>query len=87
MGAEPDTTGSIAGTLHRGWIHLKSALGGGDHAILAATETGEDHAITQYTKALEETLPAPVRDMAERQLLSVRQAHDKVKVMRDALDN
>ena len=86
MGAEPENTGSIAGALHRGWMDLKSALGGGDHAILAATETGEDHAITQYTKALEETLPAPVRDMAERQLLSVKQAHDKVKVMRDALD-
>lgn len=86
MGAEPENTGTIAGALHRSWMDLKSALGGGDHAILAATETGEDHAITQYTKALEETLPAPVRDMAERQLLSAKQAHDKVKVMRDALD-
>ena len=86
MGAEPDTTGSVAGALHRGWMDLKSALGGGDHAILAATETGEDHAITQYTKALEETLPAPVRDMAQRQLQSVKQAHDKVKAMRDALN-
>ena len=86
MGTEPDTTGSIAGALHRGWMDLKSALGGGDHAILAATETGEDHAITQYTKALEETLPAPVRDLVQRQLQSVKQAHDKVKSMRDALD-
>ena len=40
--SEPDNTGSIGGALHRGWIDLKSALGGGDHAILAATETGED---------------------------------------------
>ena len=86
MGAEPDTTGSVAGALHRGWMDLKSALGGGDHAILAATETGEDHAITQYTKALEETLPAPVRDLVQRQLQSVKQAHDKVKAMRDALN-
>ena len=86
MGTEPDTTGSIAGALHRGWMDLKSALGGGDHAILAATETGEDHAITQYTKALEETLPAPVRDLVQRQLQSVKQAHDKVKSMRDPLD-
>lgn len=85
MGSEPETDGTIAGALHRGWIDLKSALGGGDHAILAATETGEDRAITKYTKALEETLPAPVRDMAERQLLSVKQAHDKLKVMRNAL--
>lgn len=39
---EPDNTGSVGGALHRGWIDMKSALGGGDHAILAATETGED---------------------------------------------
>ena len=66
MGAEPDTTGSIAGALHRGWMDLKSALGGGDHAILAATETGEDHAITQYTKALEETLPPCIKTAPDR---------------------
>lgn len=86
MGTEPDTTGSIAGALHRGWMDLKSALGGGDHAIVAATESGEDHAVAQYTKALEEPMPAPARAMVERQLQSVKQAHDKVKVMRDALD-
>jgi uncharacterized protein (TIGR02284 family) len=86
MGAEPDTTGSIAGALHRGWMDLKSALGGGDHAILAATETGEDHAITQYTKALKETLPAPVREMVELQFQSVKQTHSQVKELRNSQD-
>lgn len=85
LGAEPDNTGSVAGALHRGWMDLKSALGGGDHAILAATESGEDHAITAYQKALEETLPAPVREMIERQLHSVKQSHVQVKELRDSL--
>lgn len=86
LGVEPDNTGSISGALHRGWIDLKAALGGGDHAILAATEAGEDHAVNEYKKVLGETLPAPVRDIVERQLQSVQQAHDKVKEMRNRLD-
>ena len=86
MGVEPDTTGSVAGALHRGWMDLKSALGGGDQAILDATETGEDHAITKYKNALEETLPAPMREMVERQFQSVKQSHAKVNELRNSLD-
>ena len=85
LGSEPDNTGSVAGALHRGWIDLKSALGGGDQAILAAIETGEDHAVNEYKKALAETLPAHVHAIVERQFQSVKQAHEKVKSMRDKL--
>ncbi len=86
LGGDPENTGSIAAAVHRGWIDLKSALGGGAHAILAASETGEDYALKEYKKALDETLPADVRDIVERQWQSVKQAHDKVKGMRDRLD-
>lgn len=67
-------------------MDLKSALGGGDHAILAASETGEDYAVKVYQKALDENLPVPMRDIVERQFQSVKQAHDTVKAMRDRLD-
>ena len=63
MGGEPENTSSVAAALHRGWIDLTSALGGGDHAILVATEIGEDYAVEEYQKAMDETLPAPVRDI------------------------
>lgn len=86
LGGDPENTGSTAAAIHRGWIDLKSALGGGDHAILAASETGEDYAVNQYKKALDESLPAPVRDVIERQWQSVKQAHDRVKGFRDRLD-
>lgn len=86
LGGDPENTGSVAAAVHRGWIDLKSALGGGAHAILAASETGEDYAVKEYKKALDETLPAPVRDIVERQYQSVKQAHDQVKGMRDRLD-
>ena len=86
LGSDPEDSGSVTATLHRGWIDLQSALGGGDHAILAASETGEDYAVKVYKKALDENLPAPVHDIVERQFQSVKQAHDKVKGMRDRLD-
>lgn len=86
MGVEPDTTGSVAGALHRGWMDLKSALGGGDAAILAATETGEDHAVSEYVMALTEPLPAPARAMVEDQLQSINLACAKVKALRASVD-
>lgn len=86
MGIEPNNAGSVAGVLHRVWIDLKSALGGGDHAILVAMETSEDHAANEYTRALTEPLPVPARDMVERQLQSVRQTLNKVKELRGSMD-
>lgn len=85
LGVEPEDTGSVTGALQRGWMNLKSALGGGDHAILAVTESGEDHAIKAYQKALEEALPDRVREIVERQFHGVKQAHVKVKELRDSL--
>lgn len=86
LGGDPKKTGSVAAAMHRGWIDLKSTLGGGDHAILTAIETGEDYAVKEYKKALDVTLPARVRDIVERQFQSVQQAHEKVKGMRVRLD-
>ena len=85
LGGDPENSGSAAAAMHRAWIDLKSALGGGDHAILAACETGEDAAVKAYDNALKEGLPVSLRSVVERQRQSVKQAHDAVKAMRDRL--
>lgn len=84
---EPETTGSVSGALHRGWINLKAALTSKDeHAILAECERGEDSAVAEYTKALaEEGLPAHVRATLETQYQAVKAAHDRVRDLRDSL--
>lgn len=84
LGEEPENTGTVTGALRRGWLDLKAALGGGDHAILEVVESSEDQALGQYRKALKETLPADVRDTIDRQNQSISQAHVKVKALRDA---
>jgi uncharacterized protein (TIGR02284 family) len=83
--SKPEDTSSTAGALHRAWINLKSALtAGDDHAILAECERGEDSAVAEYKKAMEdENLSAPLRDIISRQYTDVKAAHDRVKALRD----
>jgi uncharacterized protein (TIGR02284 family) len=54
---ETKVSGSAAGALHRGWINLKSAVTkGDDHSVLAECERGEDSAVEEYQKALNDGL-------------------------------
>ena len=77
---------STAGRLHRAWGELKSRLGGGDHALLATAEQGEDEAKHAYEDALtKEDLPLPLREILLRQQRHILAAHDRVKALRDSL--
>ncbi len=85
LGGDPESTGSVSGAIHRGWINIKSAVTGqDDQAILNEAERGEDSAKSAYKDALEEELPANVRAIVEKQSAAIQQAHDKVKAMRDS---
>src|SRR5213595_1729618 len=77
---EPETSSTAAGALHRSWINLKSAVTrGDDHAILAECERGEDSAVEEFRKALDNGLSAPVQEIVSRQYAEIKQAHDRVK--------
>jgi uncharacterized protein (TIGR02284 family) len=81
---EPETSSSAAGALHRTWINLKSAVTrGDDHAILAECERGEDSAVEKYEKAMRNDLSAPLREIVARQYREIKNAHDRVKNLRD----
>jgi uncharacterized protein (TIGR02284 family) len=80
LGQDPEKSGSVSGSLHRGWINLKSAVtGGSDAAIISECERGEDSAKTAYKDALEENLPANIRSIVERQYMQVKETHDRVR--------
>lgn len=85
LGGDPENTGSLAAAMHRAWIDIKSALGGGDAAIIAACETGEDSAVKQYEEALKGGLPANAQTIVSQQYRSIRQSHDHIKRLRDTL--
>lgn len=80
LGGDPETTGSVAATLHRGWIDIKSAVTGGDEgSIISECERGEDSAVSNYRGALDKDLPANVRSIVERQFSQVKEAHDRIR--------
>ena len=85
----PEDSGSTSGAMHRTWINLKAAItSGDDHAILAECERGEDSAVNEFKKAMEEKeLAAPVRETISRQYTDVKNAHDRIKALRDATGN
>lgn len=82
---DPEDSSSTAGAMHRAWINLKSALTSqDDHAILAECERGEDSAVNEYKEAMEEDISAPIRDIITRQYSEVKNAHDRIRSLRDA---
>jgi uncharacterized protein (TIGR02284 family) len=83
-GGSPEQSGSTSAAVHRGWINLKSALGGGEKAILDEAERGEDVAVRSFEKALKSDLPPDVANVVQRQYSQVKQTHDRVRGLRDS---
>jgi len=85
LGGDPEATGSTAGAMHRAWISIKGTFTGkDDHAILSEAERGEDSAVKAFEEALNEGLPPNLRTILEREYRVVKNAHDRVKQLRDA---
>ncbi|PZR72216.1 MAG: hypothetical protein DLM73_13780 [Chthoniobacterales bacterium] len=87
--SNPEDSSSTAGAMHRAWINLKAAItSADDHAILAECERGEDSAVNEYKKAMEEKeLSSPIRETISRQYSDVKSAHDHIRALRDAAKN
>ena len=85
FGGDPETTGSVAATLHRGWIDLKSAVTGQDDAaIITECERGEQVAVKNYEDALAKDLPVDVRAIVERQYRGAVQNLERVRALASA---
>lgn len=68
-GEEAKTSDSVASKLHRGWLDFKSGLKGNDtKAVLEECERGEQHAIDEYTNALNGELPSYLEERVKNQL-------------------
>lgn len=85
-GEDIETGNSVAGTLHRAWIDVKSLFGGSDRAsILSEAERGEDAIKAAYKMALENgELTGEAFDTVSKQAEAIKAAHDAIKALRDA---
>jgi uncharacterized protein (TIGR02284 family) len=80
LGGDPEETGSVTASLHRGWMNIKAAVTGGEESsILAECERGEDSALSNYRAAFNVDLPANVRQTIERQFAEIKEAHDRIR--------
>ena len=80
LGGAEAADGTTRGTLRRGWMALKAALGrSSDRAMITEAEHSEDSALAAYEKALDDMLPPTTRDMVERQRAEIFLAHEGVR--------
>jgi uncharacterized protein (TIGR02284 family) len=85
MGGDPETSGSMSGAIHRGWIDLKAAVTGrNEESILNECERGEDSAKGAYEDAMKANLPANVADIVNQQAQSVLAAHNRIRSLRNS---
>lgn len=85
LGGDPEKTGSVAATLHRGWMNIKAAVTGEDEgAVISECERGEDSAVSNYREAAGAGLPADVRSIVERQAGAIKEAHDRIRSLEKA---
>jgi len=86
LGGDPEKAGSMSGSVHRGWINIKSVVTGkNDASIIAEAERGEDVAKNAYADAIKASLPSIVGAVVSRQAIKVREAHDRVRSMERAV--
>ncbi len=85
MDLKPEEESSVTSAVHRAWIDLKAALTSKDNkAVLVECERGEDYAKKAYETALKVEGISPVlKAVIEKQASGVREAHDKIRMMRD----
>ena len=87
LGGDPESGGSIAGALHRGWMSMKGTVTGhSDEALISEAERGEDVAKATYEKALKSDLPLDVQAVVERQYIQVKEAHDRIRSLERQLE-
>ena len=84
LGGDPESSGSLSGAIHRGWMNIKAAVTDKDEtAILNECERGEDQAKDAYADAVERSLPSNVAEVLGQQYHAILSAHNRVKALRN----
>jgi uncharacterized protein (TIGR02284 family) len=79
LGGNPEGSGSMSGTLLRGWMDVKSALSSGSGAAVIATcETGEEVAVAAFEWVVNLDISGQTRSLVERQSKTIKGAHARL---------
>jgi uncharacterized protein (TIGR02284 family) len=79
LGGNPEDSGSMSGTLLRGWMDVKSALSSGSGAAVIATcETGEEVAVAAFDWVVSLDVSGQTRALVEKQCKAIKGAHARL---------
>jgi len=85
LGVSSDSSGSITGALHRGWINLRQALATKEHnAILAECIRGEESAVNQYDQASLSSMPGGLAGLVQKQAREIAGVLARIKSLASA---
>jgi len=84
-GDDIDEDGSVAAAAHRGWMALKDLLAGSDpDGVLDVAAKGEEHAVAEYIKALDEDISPNLREIVARQFAEIKTVAASVQALQAA---
>jgi uncharacterized protein (TIGR02284 family) len=85
-GGTPAEGSTTKGKIYRTWMDVKATFTGDSRkAVLSSCEFGEDAAQHAYNSVLkDDDITGDLRQVIETQKSSLRQAHDRIKSLRDA---
>jgi len=75
---QPRRLGSVLGAVHRAWMNLRDALGGGEDMILAEAERGEVHLRRMYEEALRQLADCECFDTLYNHHIALKASHERI---------
>lgn len=84
LGGTAETTGDLAGAVHRLWIRLKHLVQPGDATVIAECVVGDTAALEAYEQVREKALPRAVQEIIEAQYTAIRAARDRLRALHRA---
>jgi uncharacterized protein (TIGR02284 family) len=80
LGGDEAADGTRAAAIHRRWMDFKARMSPhNDQAIFTEVLRGDEATVRTYDTALQEVLPATVRDLVEDQAKKVRTVHAQLE--------
>src|SRR6266487_962622 len=86
QGGSAQDSGSVAASLHRGWIALASSVSHGDaRAIVASCEAGEGAARASYEEVLSSWISGNTRALIETQWKAIERAQQEMQHLQNQM--
>lgn len=85
-GHSADKAGTLSGLFHQGRLNVESLLTKGDAPLFAECERADALALAAYQDVMGQTTREELMEILRRQFTVIRDAHDRVKVLRSALE-